>query len=445
MKLVSIHIQLFILVLMLVASESTHAQVWTLSQCIDSAKVYNKSLQISRNNIASGEQKQKEAKANLLPKIALNAEYKYFTNLPYQLMPLSTFNPMASEGQFKEAQFGVPHNINANLQLMMSLYNPQLYGAIKTTKVASELSELQYKKTEEQIYFEISNLYYNAQIIHHQLAFVDSNLINAKRLLKNVQLLKDQLLAKGTDVSKVKLQVAQLSTQKENISSKYDQVINALKFAIGISSEENLAIEPNIQYQSTDEYTSSSTIDILLNKTQNRLLSSELNTLNNSRFLPSLNLIGSYGTSGFGYDKKPNDFLKFYPIGFAGIQFTYPIFNGTVTQRKINQKQFELQNNRLQSEILSEQNNMQLNNAKLQKGITVKSIETTSEQVKLAQTIYEQTIFQQKQGTASLTDILLADNALREAQQSYLSAIIDYLKVDLELKKLKGMLYSIKN
>ena len=116
MKLVSIHIQLFILVLLLVATESTHAQVWTLSQCIDSAKVYNKSLQIIRNNITSGEQKQKEAKANLLPKIALNAEYKYFTNLPYQLMPLSTFNPMASEGQFKEAQFGVPHNINANKQ-----------------------------------------------------------------------------------------------------------------------------------------------------------------------------------------------------------------------------------------------------------------------------------------------------------------------------------------
>ena len=73
----------------------------------------------------------------------------------------------------------------------------------------------------------------------------------------------------------------------------------------------------------------------------------------------------------------------------------------------------------------------------------VKSIETTSEQVKLAQTIYEQTIFQQKQGTASLTDILLADNALRDAQQSNLSAIIDYLKADLELKKLSGKLYTI--
>ena len=59
-------------------------------------------------------------------------------------------------------------------------------------------------------------------------------------------------------------------------------------------------------------------------------------------------------------------------------------------------------------------------------------------QIKLSQTVYEQTILQQKQGTANLTDILLADNSLRESQQNYLSAVIDYLKANLELKKLTG-------
>ena len=56
-----------------------------------------------------------------------------------------------------------------------------------------------------------------------------------------------------------------------------------------------------------------------------------------------------------------------------------------------------------------------------------------------------QTVLQQKQGTASLTDVLLADNALREAQQNYLNAVIDFLKADLELKKLTGSITSIKN
>jgi len=209
---------------------------------------------------------------------------------------------------------------------------------------------------------------------------------------------------------------------------------------MGISIEQNIQIETDIQFQNTNEYEPSSTYDILIVKTQNRLLLSELSTLNNSRFLPSLNLIGMYGTTGFGYNKKPNDFLKFYPIGFAGIQLSYPLFNGTITQQKINQKELELKNSELQINLLTEQNNLQTENAKLQRIVAKKLVESTTEQIKLAQSIYEQTIIQQKQGTASLTDLLLADNALRESQQTYLTAIIDYLKADLDLKKQIGQL-----
>ena len=443
--LVSIHRHILIMLLFLIGFETAQAQVWSLQQCIDTAQFYNKNLAMGRNNMSIAKEKEKETKANLIPKITANVDYKYFSNLPYQLLPLSTFNPTAPEGQFKEAQFGVPHNINANIQLSMPLYNPQVYGAIKTTKIASELSGLQYQKTEEQIYFEIFNLYYNAQILHHQLGFIDSNLVNTTRLLKNMQLLNEQLLAKGTDVSKVKLQLAQLKTQKENISSKYTQILNGLKFAMGIATEQNLEIEPTIQYKDIAEYIPSSILDVRLIKTQNRLLMSELSALNKSRFLPSLNLFGTFGTTGFGYDQQPMDFLKFFPIGFAGVQLSYPLFNGTVTQRKINQKKLELQNNELQFGLLSEQNGMQIKNTQQQRLVAQMAVETTTEQVKLAKTIYDQTILQQKQGTASLQDVLLADYALREAQQTYLMAIFDYLKADLDLKKFTGNLKSIKN
>ncbi len=129
--LVNIHKQKIILLLLLtvVAVMTAQSQVWTLQQCIDTALVYNKSLQICRNSREIGEQKHKEAWANIIPKVNVIADYRYYTNLPYQLMPLSVFG--GPEGQFKEAQFGVPLNINANLQLTMSIYNPQVYGAIR--------------------------------------------------------------------------------------------------------------------------------------------------------------------------------------------------------------------------------------------------------------------------------------------------------------------------
>ncbi len=434
--LVNIHTRIVLLLFSLMSINAVQGQIWPLQKCIDTAWTGNKNLQINNNNIKIGEEKEKEAKGNLIPKLITNADYKYFTDLPYQLMPLSVFG--GPEGKFKEAQFGVPHTINGNIQLSMPLYSPQVYGAIQSAEIVSELTALQYRKTEEQIYVEISTLYYNAQIIYHQLGFVKSNLLNTERLLKNMQLLHEQLLAKGTDVSKLKLQEMQLTLQKENLNNKYIQILNALKFAMGVSLQKDIQPDTVIQYENTIDYKTVPSTEVQITNTQNRLLSNELKILNHSRFLPSFQLIGSYGTTGFGYDKKPNDFLKFYPIGYGGIQMTYPLFNGTVTQRKMHQKKIELLNNELQAGLLSEQINMQVENARLQRTSALKMIDPANEQIKLAQTIFEQTLLQQKQGTAALTDVLLADNALRDAQQGRLTAIIDYLKADLELKKLTG-------
>ena len=441
MKLVNTR-KLVISILIITGWNTAQAQdVWTLKQCVDTAQLHNKNLQINRNNIELGKEREKEAKANMNPKLAVNADYKYFTDLPHQLMPLSTFNPAAPEGQFKNAQFGVPHNINANLQFTMPLINPQIKAGIQNSKIGSELTQLQYQKTEEQVLYDITTLYYNAQIIKHQLTFLDSNLINSQKLLKNLQLLHDQKMAKGTDVNKVKLQADQLTTQRENVNNKYSQVLNALKLNMGIHLNTNLTIESNIHFKTDLEYASKDILDLKIIQTQNKLLNAELNTLNKSRYAPTLSLIASYGTSGFGYDKSPNGFLKFFPVGFAGVQFTYPLFNGSVTTKKINQKKLELNNNELQSQIVSEKNEMEIENANRQRVVAQKTVSNTEAQIVLAQKIYDRTLLQQKLGTASLTDILLADNALREAQQNYLSAIVDYLKADLELKKLTGNLF----
>lgn len=415
-------------------------EVWTLQQCIDTAQVHNKTLKIDQNNISISKQREKEAKANLIPKITANGDYKYFMELPTQLMPMHIFNPQVPEGQFRNVQFGVPHNINANIQLAMPLYNPQLYGALQQTKIASELTQLQFQKSEEQVLYDITMLYYNAQVLKHQLSFLEKNRLNTSKLLQNMQLLKEQLLAKGTDVNKVKLQAEQLDTQKEQVYNNYIQVLNVLKLTMGIALENDILIENDISFQTALDYTPQTTLAMHLIQVQNQMLHNELSVLNKTRYLPSLSLIATYGTSGFGYDKQPHDFLKFYSTSFAGLQVTYPLFNGMITQRKVNQKRLEISNNELQTQLLEDKTKVEIENSSQQRIVAQQTIVNTENQIDLAQTIYNQTITQQKQGTANLTDVLLADNALRETQQHYLLAIIEYLKADLELKKVTGNL-----
>jgi OMF family outer membrane factor len=365
----------------------------------------------------------------------MNGEYKYYTNLPYQLMPSSIFG--GPVGQFKEAQFGVPTNINANLQLSMPIFNAVLYNTVSTAKIATVFSKLQYQKNEDQLFYDITNLYYNAQILKQQEKFLDANLINSNILLKNIQLLYEQLLAKNSDVSRVQLQVSQLTTAKINIVSKYEQVLNMLKFSMGISLQRLIEVDPVIVFQSTNNISYSNSVDIKIARTQFELLNNELTTLKYSK-LPTLALYGTYGTTGFGYNVKPNDFLKFFPIGLVGVQLSYPIFNGTITNRKISQKKLDIKNSQLQISLAESQNEMQSQNAVIQKSVTLGLVESNNKQIEQAQKIYNQSVIQLKEGVANLTELLLADNALREAQNNYLTSIIDYMKADLELKKIKG-------
>lgn len=426
---------LFVLIPSIAGLAEANGQTWSLQQCIDTAEAYNKTLQISRAGMELSEQREKEVQAGLFPKVTANAEYKYFGDQPYQLLPLSVFGGPAD--QFKEAQFGVPHNVNASVQLNLPIYNPQQYGAMHTAEIATERSVLQYRKTEEQVAFEITNLYYNAQILYHQVLFTDSNILSATVLLSTTSLLYEQSLVKITDVDKVRLQLSRLTTQKEILSARYEQVINLLRFNMGVAPDRKIDIDPVIQFVEPLQFVYHPTPDLLLADAQFRLLSGELQALRRS-WLPSISLVGMYGYTGFGYRSSANTFLNFYPVSFAGVQLSFPLFNGTVTQRRIRQKKLELHISSVQRDLLAGREAVLIENTRLQRAAARRAITTAGEQISLADEIYDQTLIQHKQGTASLTDVLLADDALREAQQAYLNSVIEYLKADLELKRLTG-------
>ncbi|BBE20083.1 outer membrane efflux protein precursor [Aquipluma nitroreducens] len=227
----------------------TKAQTFTLEQCIDTALQYNRTIKLSQQDVFQANEKNKETKGNLFPKLNGITDYRYYTDLPYQLMPADAFGGPA--GTYKEVQFGVPQSLNTNLQLTVPIYNPTALGAIKTTRIASELSEVQKRKTDEDVVLEVSNAYYNAQILLNQLAFLDSNMINTNKLLQTTTLLHQQQIAKGTDVDRLQLQLDQLANQRKTVFSQQQQVLNALKFLMGkpISDSIQVAITENTLVQ----------------------------------------------------------------------------------------------------------------------------------------------------------------------------------------------------
>ncbi len=423
------------MVFMLLGTYS-YSQEWSLERCIDTALINNKKIKMGVNEQNISVQKRKEASSNLIPKLSLNGDYKYYFDLPTQLMPLSAFG--GPDGKYNAIQFGVEHNINANIQLNMPLYKPEIYGGIKATKIAMNVADLKTEQTKEEIILNVSNLYYNAQIVKNQLQFIDSNLVNINVLLEHVTLFQSQGLAMQNDVDKVQLQKQQLQINQQKLENNYKQIIMGLNLLMGLPLENEIEVEENVVHIASAEYSTQKPLNLRLLEARYSLVNSEIQTLNRTRFLPSAYLYGSYGVMGYGYDRKPNDFLDFYNMGFAGVKVTYPLFNGTTTLRKVNQKKLELENYSMQKELLNDQTNLEIDKAKMDRQLAEETLLATDSQLLLAKSIYEKTVLQHKEGTLKLTDVLLADNSVREAQQSYITAIVDYLKADLILKQITG-------
>jgi OMF family outer membrane factor len=427
--------------LTLIVNTTTKAQTLSLEQCIDTALLYNRNIRLSQHDSDISTEKNREARGNLLPKLNGMADFRYYTDLPYQIMPAAAFGGPA--GTYKEVQFGVPQSMNANLHLAVPLFSSTALSALKSTRIAAELSEIQKTKTYEDVVLEVSNAYYNAQVLLTQIAYLDSNIINTDRLVKTTTLLYQQLLAKGTDVDRLKLQAEQISTQRITLISQYQQVLNALKFlmgkpisdSIGVLNTEKSLVKANFQSQITT--------DVLLIDKKIEFNNSELNGMRNLK-LPSLSAYGVYGTNGFGTTGS-NSFFNFHPVGYVGAQLSIPLFNGNLTRSKIAGKKIEIEKSNIQKEIIAEKSKLDLKNAEMQYSLAIRNISVVSSQTDLAKKIYDNTVLQNQQGVASITDLLLADNALRESQQNYLVGLINLRRAELEYKRVTGNLITIKN
>ncbi len=426
----------YILTLLMFLPVALPAQVLSLEESIDLAGRNSFNVQLADYDIRIAEQKINELKANQLPKVATALDYRYYIDLPYQLLPAAVFG--GPPGQYKEAQFGVPHNININGQVTYPLYNPTLRAGVKTAEKGVEITGLQKTKSTEDVALDVSNVYYNAQLLRNQEIFIDSNIGNATRLLKLTKLLHEQRVAKGTDVDKVALQLSQLQTQKENVKNQYTQAINVLKFLIGKSPEDSIDVEVDPGIDESIMPGESVVSEIKLAQNQIEFLEIEKKGIEKSR-LPVVNLTGLYGTTGYG-KTGANDFLKFFPLGYAGVQVAFPIYNGGSIKQKIRSKDIEIQKANTRLQMLKDKNNVDKRNNYYQLVNSKNNLRVIDQQIDYAKLIYDKTLLQQKEGIASLTDVLLADNAVREAQQNYISNLVMLRRAELEYMKTTGNL-----
>jgi outer membrane protein len=428
-----------ILLFILLIPVCINAQEVSLKDLISRALQNNQTVKstVLEHSIAS--EKISEVKSNMLPQLNISGDYKYYTQVPRQLMDASSLGGLPNS--YIVFGTGIPWSLGTTISLGQLIYSQEYITGVKLAHTGKELNELLIKKSKEEIAYNVSAAYYNAQILTSQMKFIESNIGNMEKLISTGELLYENQMIKQSDVDKLKLSKTMLETQQSTVKESYDEIINALKFLSGMPQSDNLVINNDI---STEVITLPS-LGIKPDRTELKLLEKkkELSELERKNiiagFIPTLSACGVFNYSFYG---KGGDYsiFKGYPSSWFGLQLSWNLFDGFAKKSKLQQKDLEMQKLNLQVNQLNENISMELKNSIQQISLQKTNIQSRREQLSLAEKIYDQTQLQFKEGLVNITDVIQSDNSLREAQNNYLVSTINLLNAQLSWKKATGKL-----
>ncbi|MBL8009243.1 MAG: TolC family protein [Flavobacteriales bacterium] len=424
------------LVASLVATAQPEVPERSLQECIDLALAHDQRSRSADIDLRMAEARVDEQQANLLPKVRGVADMRHYADLPYQLLPASFFG--GPEGVYREIQFGTPNNITLNVQAQLPLVDVGSWEGIHVAREAERMAGMQRERSREEVVLELSNAYYNAQVLQARRTFLDSNLLSTEAMLRNVELLHAQLLARGTDVDRLRLQRDQLRTQRERLVAQHEQVLDLLRLMMGLPPDAPLATEPASAPVQQTQATPKATAGLRIAEQGVLLRQAEIRLLKRSR-LPSLHGYGLYGNTGFGPIASGGRY-DLYPVSYFGATLHVPLFNGTVITKKVRQKELELERAGLLRDAVADREGLEQRRATRDEALALRTLSDAEAQLALAERIRRSTLLQHTEGLATLTDLVLADQAVREGQQLYIDALVQLRKAQLELARLNGTL-----
>jgi outer membrane protein len=414
-----------------------NAQNLTLEECIVKAKTNNLTLANASLDAEIRMKKRDEVAAARLPQLSVSGDYKYNAIIPGQVIPAAIFGGPA--GTYTTVKFGVPWNLGTTITGTQILFNPQVSYGLKVASIVEDISKLQYKQAEQDLVYQISSTFYAVQAIDQNLLFINNNIKSISELIVKIEAMKQNGVAKQTDVDKVKIQQYSLDNQQENLQATRAQLINVLKLLMGLPQSDVIDIAKELdKTTSLPNGEKGARVELELLETQKALTLAEKNSIKMA-YLPSLVAYAAYNST-FQARTGTDAFQKTIPGAFIGVKLEWKLFDGLA---KVHQaKQVRLSEEKIMNQTTQLQQNIdnEIANSILLFDAASSVLETAMKQEELAQKVYNQSEEAFKEGVLSSSDLIQVQTELQKAQTSVASAYLGLRNAELSVLKANGTL-----
>lgn len=442
----------------LVAHAASFAQMneqpLTLQQCLSYAISNNRTIKSAQFDEQFSLQRTREIASTGLPQVNINGRLTDNLIVPANPFPALFVNgmlppnaPPYPEGSFVAIKMSPQYSTTATAEATQLLFSQSYLIGLKAAKAAQELSQLNTRKAQEDLAYQLSLLFYNAQISRKQLDILLTNLASNEKLIGLAELQFKNGVIKKVEVDRLRVNQTNLETQMENIQTAFSQQINTLKFLMGMEQTATVQIDTTIDESKSNVLTLNRDANIFQRRTdfllldqQKKLYSLERKNVQ-SGYYPTLSAFATYGyqayrTSFNFFDGKQ----PWYNSSAIGLTLSIPVFDGLKKRALAHQSQINIEKTANQSELLKQSISLDVNNANASLTNSQKSLAAQKINRQLAEEVYAQSQLEFKEGTASLSDLLNAETAMREAQNNYIRSLVQTLIAGLELQKASGTL-----
>jgi outer membrane protein len=432
---------LFAFILLLSGNLHAQQKTWSLKECIEYGLKNHGSVRISENQKQTADQQARQALSTYLPQVNGSGTLDNNLKLQKQVIPGGIFGP-----EPVSVAFGTRYASVLSAQLEQTIFDQSLLIGLKANKPNIALAELNATQTEETLIYNITQAFYQIQISKAQLALLQNNKEMYSKLVPIMQLQVDKGVVTKVELDKVNVNLNNTESTIISTENTIRQAYNSLKYNMGMqdNSADMEILDKEVQPGQTAVANSLANFDYKLQTSykiqQSNMLLQQIDAQRiRAGALPKLSFYLRYGSQALNNDLgslygKMNDFAG------MGLKLTVPIFDGFNRNSQYKQAVIKV-NTALENMKLNEASiRLQFDNAKTQLTQTQLTLENNKRNIELAQTVFNTTTLQYQKGVNTLTDMLNAEQSLKEAQNTFINNLLKNYQARLDIEKANGTL-----